>query len=626
MSKGHYEGSAQEFDVVLEERVEIAARDGVALATDLYRPARAGQAIDGQFPTVLLRTPYDRTRAGLALSGRFFAARGYVFATQDTRGRFESGGEFKFLFNDHHEGLDGYDTVEWIAEQPWSNGKVGTTGLSFEGAVQQEMAITRPPHLTTQMVLDSAFNYYTRPIRHNGAFTQGIFLPYAFFMAMVGNKKADADPAMKQALREVLENLPEWTKRLPIKEGATPLRLAQDYERWYFDMATQGDYEGMWKNPASNLEEHVADYPDIPVCLLTSWYGHHAWSNLEKWRTLTEQNNSLVKLVCGIWTHGPAYLMDTVAGEVDFGADASISYLDDYRLRWFDRFLKDMETGVDEGPPIDVFVMGGGGGEALEGGVRGIDRQLGHGGFWRAESEWPIARAKSLTLYLSGEGGLDESAPTVDEQATTYTHDPNDPVPTIGGCLQNPIGVTGFVYGGAFDQRGRSNLWLCKDTLPLGTRADVLTFRTELLENAVEVTGEIEVRLWVSSSACDTDFTAKLIDEYPPSDQWPNGFSMNLSDSVVRMRYRGGREKAELIEPGQLYEISIGPLITSNLFATGHRIRIDVSSSSSPQFDVNPNTGGPLGVSQGVVTAQNTVHHDRAHPSQIVLPVIPRGD
>ena len=153
-----------------------------------------------------------------------------------------------------------------------------------------------------------------------------------------------------------------------------------------------------------------------------------------------------------------------------------------------------------------------------------------------------------------------------------------------------------------------------------------MTFRTEPLKDELEVTGEIEVKLWVSSSACDTDFTAKLIDEYPPSDQWPNGFSMNLSDSVVRMRYRGGREKAELIEPGQLYEVIIGPLITSNLFDTGHRIRLDVSSSSSPQFDVNPNTGGPLGVSQGVVIAQNTVHHDRAHPSQIVLPVIPRGD
>ncbi|MGI9659411.1 MAG: CocE/NonD family hydrolase, partial [Gaiellaceae bacterium] len=354
MSERRYESSTQSYDVVLESRIDVAARDGATLATDLYRPAHGEVVADGEFPTVLLRTPYDRARAPMALAGRFFASRGYVFAAQDTRGRFDSSGEFAFLFNEHHEGLDGHDTVEWIAAQPWSDGKVGTTGLSFEGAVQQAMAITQPPHLTTQIVLDSALNYYTRPIRHNGAFTEGIFLPYAFFMAMAGNRNADADPALKMALRDVLENFPEWTKRLPLKEGSSPLSLAPDYERWYLNMATQGDYEGMWKNPACSLEEHIGDYPDIPVCLLTSWYGHHAWSNFEKWRTLREQNESPVRIMCGIWTHGPAYLMETVAGEVSFGNDASVSYLDDYRLRWFDRYRKDRDTGIDEGDPIDV--------------------------------------------------------------------------------------------------------------------------------------------------------------------------------------------------------------------------------------------------------------------------------
>lgn len=622
MSERLYESSTLSHDVVLESRIEVPARDGIGLATDLYRPAHGSTVADGEFPTILLRTPYDRARASMALAGRFFASRGYVFAAQDTRGRFDSGGDFEFLFNEHHEGLDGYDTVEWIAAQPWSNGKVGTTGLSFEGAVQQAMAITRPPHLTTQIVLDSAFNYYTRPIRHNGAFAEGIFLPYAFFMAMAGNRRADADPALKMALRDVLENFPEWIKRLPLKEGASPLSLAPDYERWYLRMATRGDYEDMWKNPACSLEEHISDYPDIPVCLLTSWYGHHAWSNFEKWRALAEQNEAPVKLMCGIWTHGPAYLMETVAGEVSFGNDASISYLDDYRLRWFDRFLKELDTGIDDGDPIDVFVMGGGEGRALEGGVRGIDRQLSHGGFWRSESEWPLSRAEGRPLFLTAEGRLANEAPT-GETSSSFVYDPDDPVPTIGGCLQNPIGVTGFVYGGAFDQRGRGDLWLCKDTLPLDARGDVLAFRSEPLEQALEVTGAIEVRLWVSSSALDTDFTAKLVDEYPASPDWPNGFAMNLSDSVVRMRYRNGRTTAELIEPGEVYEITIGPLITANVFEVGHRIRLDISSSSSPQFDVNPNTGGPLGRSSGVVVARNSVHHGQARPSQIVLPLIP---
>ncbi|MCY4088007.1 MAG: CocE/NonD family hydrolase [Actinomycetia bacterium] len=624
MSAGSRDGSRPIYDVVAEHNVRVPTRDGLTLATDLHRPAVDGRAADGPFPTVLLRTPYDRARPPLVLTARFFAARGYIFATQDCRGRFDSDGEFRFLFNEHHEGLDGHDTVEWIAAQPWSNGKVGTTGLSFEGAVQQAMAVTQPPHLTTQIVLDSAYNYYTRPIRHSGAFTQGIFLPYTFFMAMVGGKEAQERPEIKVPLREVLENFPEWTKRLPIKEGGTPLSLAPSYERWYFEMATKGEYDEFWQNPASSLEAHIDDYPDIPLCLLTSWYGHHAWSNLEKWRALRERNSAPVRLLCGIWVHGPAYLAETAAGEVDFGNDAAVGYLDDFRLRWFDRFLKDLDTGIDEGPPLRLFIMGGGGGKVQQGGVRGIDQRLVHGGRWRNEQEWPIERAEDHTLYLGAGGALSAQHPD-GEPATSFTYDPRDPVPTIGGCLQNPIGVLGFVYGGAFDQRARADLWLCKDTLPLAARADVLVFRTEPLVERLEVTGAIEVRLWVSSSALDTDFTAKLIDEYPASEEWPTGFAMNLSDSIIRMRYRDGFSEAVLMEPGQVYEVTIGPLITSNLFDVGHRIRLDISSSSSPQFDPNPNTGDPLGRSTGVVVARNTVYHDNARPSRLVLPVVPDG-
>ena len=309
---------------------------------------------------------------------------------------------------------------------------------------------------------------------------------------------------------------------------------------------------------------------------------------------------------------------------MDFGNDAAVSYLDDFRLRWFDRFLKDLDTGIDEGPPLRLFIMGGGGGKVQEGGVRGIDRRLLHGGRWRDEQEWPIERAEDHTLYLGAGGALSTQHPD-GEPATSFTYDPRDPVPTIGGCLQNPIGVLGFVYGGAFDQRARADLWLCKDTLPLAARADVLVFRTEPLAEPLEVTGAIEVRLWVSSSALDTDFTAKLIDEYPASEEWPTGFAMNLSDSIIRMRYRDGFSEAELMEPGQVYEVTIGPLITSNLFDVGHRIRLDISSSSSPQFDPNPNTGDPLGRSTGVVVARNTVYHDSTRPSRLVLPVVPDG-
>ena len=268
MNAGSRDGSTPVYDVVAEQNVRVPTRDGLTLATDIHWPAAGNKVADGEFPTVLLRTPYDRTRPPLVLSARFFASRGYVFATQDCRGRFDSDGEFHFLFNEHHEGLDGHDTVEWIAEQPWSNGKVGTTGLSFEGAVQQAMAVTQPPHLTTQIVLDSAFNYYTRPIRHSGAFTQGIFLPYTFFMAMVGGKEAQERPEIKVPLREVLENFPEWTKRLPIKGGRDAAVAGSDVRAVVLRHGNDGGVHRVLAEPgveSRSSRRRLSGHPGLPA-------------------------------------------------------------------------------------------------------------------------------------------------------------------------------------------------------------------------------------------------------------------------------------------------------------------------------------------------------------------------
>jgi putative CocE/NonD family hydrolase len=592
----------------------VKARDGVSLATDVYRPALDGKPVEGQFPTIMERTPYNRTRLDLYLTGQYFASRGYVVVLQDSRGRYDSEGVFHHYWNP--EATDGHDAVEWIAAQPWSDGKVGTTGLSFTSANQQALAITNPPHLTTQIILDGGLNFWHRTIRHSGAFQEGIFLPYVLWMAQAG-KEAREDASVKAALQGMIANIGEWLKQLPLKRGASPLALAPSYEEWYFNYLTRPDYGEFWMNPMFNVGEYLDDYPDIPLCMVPSWYGHHTWANFEKYNYFRQRNESPVKLVCGTWLHAFEYMRDSWAGGVDFGNTVAFG-LDDFRLRWFDQILKGLDTGVLDEPPMSLFVMGGGDGN------RNLSGRMNHGGQWREAEEWPLPGTDFRSYYLHADGAL-RTEPPGESEPTTYTFDPRDPVPTVGGAVEDPLGgESGIINGGAFDQRGRRDLILCGDTLPLAARPDVLAFRTEPLAEAVEVTGPITVRLWVSSSAVDTDFTAKLIDEHPPNGDYPEGFAMNLTDSIVRMRYRENRTKGELIEPSEIYEIEIEPQPTSNLFAAGHRIRLDISSSSAPQFDVNPNTGGPLGVSLGGVVARNTVYHDGAHPSQVVLPIVPR--
>jgi putative CocE/NonD family hydrolase len=612
-----YAGSDIRYGVAIEQRLMTPMRDGVELATTVYRPATEGRAIEEPVPTILERTPYNRARVDLHIMGRFFASRGYNVAIQDCRGRFDSGGDYHFFVHSH-EDTDGYDTVEWLAAQPWSDGQIGTTGLSYAGANQQALAVLRPAHLATQIILDAGYNYWYRTLRNSGAVHDGLNLPYAFFMAL-GSKEAAADPSIRAALRDALANVESWLKHLPIKRGATPLALVPVYESWYFDLVTTGDYVDFWRHPMPSLEDYIDEYPDIPLCLVTSWYGFHTWATFAKFNALRERNASPIEVVAGIWLHGFDYMQQTYAGETDFG-NAAIDNLNDFRLRWFDRWMKGLDSWDSGEGPIRLFVMGGGTGE------RNLAGRMLHGGEWRYEQEWPLARTEWTNFYLHGDGALRTTPPTVDDASTTYTFDPSDPVPTIGGHCMDPLGgERGIIYGGGFDQRGRTDLIMCRDTLPIANRPDVLVFRTEPLPEDIEVTGPITVRLWVSTTGCDTDFSARLIDEYPPNVDYPEAFALNICDSIMRMRYRDGRKVAELVEPGTVYEITVEPLPTSNLFARGHRLRLDISSSSSPQFDVNPNTGGPLGEGHGGIVVRNSVFHDSARPSHVALPVIPRA-
>jgi putative CocE/NonD family hydrolase len=290
--------------------------------------------------------------------------------------------------------------------------------------------------------------------------------------------------------------------------------------------------------------------------------------------------------------------------------------LNDLRLRFFDRWLKGLESGIDAQPPVRVFLMGGGRGG------RNLDGRLEHGGRWRDEREWPLARTRFTRYYLHADGGLRPQPPAAGAAARRYVFDPRDPVPTLGGGVQSTA-FPGLIQGGAFDQRGRAELWTCRDTRPLAERRDVLVFQTPPLPEDVELTGPITVRLWIASSAVDTDFSAKLLDVYPASGDWPEGFAMNLTDGILRARYRNGFERAEALRPGEACEIALELAATSNLFKAGHRIRLDVSSSNFPHFDVNPNTGEPPGRNERWQTAENAVFCDAARPSHVVLPVIP---
>ncbi|HLZ70952.1 MAG TPA: CocE/NonD family hydrolase [Dehalococcoidia bacterium] len=603
-------GSWQQYDVLVERDVMVATRDGVRLATDLYYPALHGERVAGAWPVILERTPYNKLRNDLVGVGRFFARHGYAAVIQDVRGRFASEGEWYPFAN---EGEDGVDTVDWIAAQPWCSGKVGTIGLSYSGSDQTAIATLAPEALAAQFVSEGMSNYHTSAMRQGGAMELR-FLIYAFHMAP-SSPEAMRDPQLRAALEQARADVRTWLGKLPLREGASPLRLLPSYERWVLDVLQHGDYDDYWRGHRGYVaDEYYAQHKDVPVCLLSGWYDSYARAVTDNYVTLSRQKRGPVRLIMGPWVHGVATMAQSFSGNVDFGPEAPLDDYNGLRLRWFDRWLKDLDSGVEDEAPVRIFVMGGGSGR------RNAEGRLDHGGYWRDEQAWPLARAVPTPFYLHADGSLSTIQPRESQASTTFRFNPLDPAPTIGGNISVGYDV---MPNGAFDQRGAAWVLGAKDTLPLSARGDVLVFQTGPLAEPVEVTGPLEVKLWVSTSAVDTDFTAKLLDVYPPSADFPEGYAMNIGDSIARLRYRNGRERGEPAMPGEVYAVTIVPYPTSNVFAAGHRIRLDISSSNFPRFDVNPNTGEPLGRNRRIAIADNTVYHDTARPSQIVLPIVP---
>jgi uncharacterized protein len=597
-----------EYDVAVEQNVMIPMRDGVRLAADLYRPARDGKPVDGKFPTVLQRTPYNKG-SGNSSEGKYYAQRGYNVVLNDTRGRYASEGTWRLLIDDPQ---DGYDVVEWIASQPWSDGKIGTFGTSYPGGTQHALAEMQPPHLTTMIPIDSNANCGVAGMRHGGAFELR-WMNWIFNQGASNCKAALANPALKSALDENARRIRQHVDSLPFRPGTTPIRVAPEYEAWLVAAMRNGPDSPFWKAKGMSVVDHVSEYADVPVMHITGWYDSWTRQVTMNYDVLSRSKVSPQRLMIGPWVHGSQ--TSKVSGEVEFSADAAIDLLA-FRLRWYDRWMRGEKNGVDEDPPVLLYVMGTGDDSKSPAG------RLKHGGSWRAEREWPPERARATSFYLHADGSLSTELPQQAASHTTYAFDPRHPVPTIGGNISSNANL---MSNGGYDQRPRDDTHAAENRLPLSERRDVLVYRTAPLAEDVEVTGTVAVKLWISSTCPDTDFTAKLIDEIPPNADYPLGFDLNIGDSILRARYRDSLDRPSLMVPGQVYPLTITLYPTSNVFKKGHRIRVDLSSSNYPRFDVNPNTGDPLGTYRRMVSADNTVYHDATHPSTLVLPVIPKA-
>jgi len=560
-------GSA--YEVTIENNVTMKTRDGVVLRADVYRPDSAGR-----FPVILERTPYDK-RAEVVLGLRA-AARGYVFIVQDVRGRWASDGDWYPLM---HESNDGYDCVEWAAALPYSNGRVGMWGGSYVGATQMLAAISSPPHLAGIMPLVTASNSHEHWVYQGGAFAQ--LLNQAWSTALAINtleRRAgrDAQPShwdMKRPLAEY-----------PMLEPGPAAGLADYYYEWL----AHPDYDEYWKQ--WSIEEHFGQIT-VPALHIGAWYDIFQDGSVRNYTGAKSHGGSdaarkgqrLVMMVGGHAGAGPK------VGDVDFGKDA---VLDIWGLgfRWYDYLLKGIDNGMAAEKPVRIFVMG-----------RNV---------WRDEDDWPLARAKDMRYFLhsggkanslAGDGTLSTIFPAV-ETEDRYEYDPADPVPTRGG----PAFGDSHMTPGALDQR------------VVEKREDVLVYSTEAFNRDLEVTGPVTLELYASSSGVDTDLTGKLIDVSP------DGFARNLTEGILRARYRNARERAELMSPGEIYRLRVELWSTSNVFLSGHRLRVEVSSSNFPRFDRNLNTGGEIrSSSTDAIRATNTVYHDRNHPSALIVPVVP---
>lgn len=571
--------------LTIEKNLRVALRDGVQLATDVYRPAG-----DGQHPVVMLRLPYNKEQPALLfLAGDILrvAQAGYAVVVQDCRGTWASDGEFNPYFQ---EAEDGADAIAWAAAQPWSSGVVGMMGASYYGATQWLAATQAPPALKAIAPFITTDQYHEKWTYQGGAFQLGFILQWAsatFGVAEAVRRvgRGSAAPALIGEAITAADNVAAHYLQLPLG-GLTTLAKLTPYVA---DWLAHPDYDDYWR--AAAPREHYAKIT-TPALNFGGWYDLFLGGTLANYTAMKSRTRQ--RLVIGPWVHG---YNGGVYPERNFGlmAHDGVADVTAMQIRWFDHYLKGLDNGVEHDAPVRIFVMGP--------------------DAWRDEADWPLPDTDWQCWYLQRDGsagspadaGLLAPLPPPDEPVDSFIYDPRNPVPTAGGATFLP-GLFVAANAGPRDQRD------------VESRPDVLCYTSAVLEDNLEVTGPVRLVLYVSSSARDTDFTGKLVDVAP------DGRAITLTDGILRCRYRESLERQKLMSPGEVYRIEVDLVATSNVFFAGHRIRLEVSSSNFPRFDRNSNTGGVLaGESvEDFICATNCVWHDSVHASHLVLPVIKR--
>ena len=573
--------------VKLEKSILVPMRDGVRLSTDIYAPAGMAETL----PVILIRTPYNKNffrsiEQPDSIVG-FFVAHGYVVVVQDVRGRFESEGEFTVSAADR---ADGYDMVDWLSRQPWSNTKVGTYGCSYLGENQIQLAAERHPnHLAA--IPQAAAGSYRGNFRQFGYFDGGVFdlksgLPW-FWLAgskiNAGRPKGLSDIEIRGQSGRFEFPKPE---PLDTEEAFRHLPVVDIIKHY---KGPQTDFEDFISlSPADSRWDRYSYVDDqdkfnVPALHVNSWYDYGPTDTLALFNLLrangvskrARENQFVMISPFGHCGSESQMAEKSKIGNRELG-DTRFDYYSTY-LDWFDYWLKGVENGITGMPKVQYFLMGA--------------------NKWRSASKWPLENTQFIKFYLHSDGSANSSMESgvldmgqLKDSAKfdRYVYNPDFPVPT---------------QESSYDQRD------------VELRNDVLVYSTAPLKNALEVTGPLKAVLYVSSSAKDTDFTVKLVDVYP------NGTAFNVQEAILRARYREGYDKEVFMEQNGVYKLTIDLHDTSNLFAAGHRIRLEVSSSNFPRFVRNLNTGGNNYDENQWIVAENTVHHSEQYPSHLVLPV-----
>lgn len=570
--------------VVVDKNVAVPMRDGTVLRADVYRPAA------GRHPALVQRTPYNKEflpLTAMTLDPIRAAQAGYAVVIQDVRGRWASDGPPFFFYRDEPD--DGYDTVQWAASQAWCDGAAGAYGLSYMGGTSWMSAAGAPPALRAISPTTAPSDFWNNHLWRNGALHWGLLVRWALSTigpsALLRAVGPSAFGPAVAALADAIDGYEQEVRRLPLTDFPAALPDNPNFLPFFFEVLRHPTRDA-WARSLLVAERH--EKVSVPALIIGGWHDLLLAADLDHFREMreqaaTESARRATRIVIGPWSHG---MFQNVVGDLDFGLRASGYFLDlkddltALQLRWFDRWLKERDNGVDQEAPVRLF-------------VQGINR-------WRDEADWPLARARATPLYLRANGKLSFEAPE-SEMPDGYIYDPQDPCPTCGGSLLMPM----TYRCGPVDQAP----WLA--------RHDVLCYTSDPLDHDLEVTGPVTAQLFASTSAPDTDWIVRLCDVHP------NGRSFNVCDGVLRAQFRESLSAPSQVEPGAILRYEIDLWATAMVFRVGHRLRVLVTSSDFPRYDRNPNTG-EFGVNATRTRpAQQQIFHDAMRASHVVLPVVP---